>query len=91
MTDYSNTVNLTAALLILHNLMIKISNIYTGYRYPAQSISYAVWLIFLYFKKSLVAKGIIMRDETIRPQLISKFILKDKNELFYLYDEVQLN
>jgi len=47
------------------------SNIYAGYRYPAQIISHAVWLYhrftpsFRYIEELLSARGIFVNYETI--------------------------
>jgi len=47
------------------------SNIYAGYRYPAQIISHAVWLYhrftlsFRDIEELLVAKGVVVSYETI--------------------------
>jgi len=51
---------------------MKNTNIYSGYRYPAQIISHAVWLYhrftlsFRDIEELLVARGIIVSHETIR-------------------------
>ncbi|MEH6452190.1 MAG: hypothetical protein V7782_04010 [Psychromonas sp.] len=51
---------------------MKNSNIYVGYRYPAQIISHAVWLYhrftlsFRDIEEFLAARGIIVSYETIR-------------------------
>ena len=51
---------------------MKNSNIYAGYRYPAQIISYAVWLYhrftlsFRDIEELLVARGVVVSYETIR-------------------------
>ena len=48
------------------------SNIYAGYRYPAQIISYAVWLChrftlsFRDIEELLASRGIVVTYETIR-------------------------
>ena len=48
------------------------SNIYAGYRYPAQIISHAVWLYhrftlsFRDIEELLAARGIVVSDEAIR-------------------------
>ena len=48
------------------------SNIYVGYRYPAQIISHAVWLYhrftlsFRDIEELLAAKGVVVSYETIR-------------------------
>jgi putative transposase len=65
-------VKLTAYSKALDSLELKNSNIYTGYRYPFQIISYAVWLYhrftlsFCDIENLLVAKGITTSYETIR-------------------------
>ena len=51
---------------------MKNSNIYAGYRYPAQIISHAVWLYhrftlsFRDIEELLAARGIVVSYETIR-------------------------
>ncbi|MFT6925458.1 MAG: putative transposase [Psychromonas sp.] len=51
---------------------MKNSNIYAGYRYPAQSISHAVWLYhrftlsFRDIEELLSDRGIVVSYETIR-------------------------
>jgi len=51
---------------------MKSSNIYAGYRYPAQIISHAVWLYhrftlsFRDIEELLAARGIVVTYETIR-------------------------
>ncbi len=51
---------------------MKNSNIYAGYRYPAQIISHAVWLYhrftlrFRDIEELLAARGIVASYETIR-------------------------
>ena len=51
---------------------MKNSNIYAGYRYPAQIISHAVWLYhrftlsFRDIEELLVARGVVVSYETIR-------------------------
>jgi putative transposase len=46
--------------------------LYTGYRYPAEIISYAVWLYFRFplslrmVEEMLAARGITVTQETIR-------------------------
>ena len=51
---------------------MKNSNIYTGYRYPAQIISHAVWLYhrftlsFRDIEELLAARGVVVSYETIR-------------------------
>ena len=54
------------------------SNIYAGYRYPAQIISYAVWLChrftlsFRDIEELLASRGIVVTYETI-PQWCKKY------------------
>ena len=51
---------------------MKNSNIYAGYRYPAQIISHAVWLYhrftlsFRDIEELLAARGVVVSYETIR-------------------------
>ena len=48
------------------------SNIYAGYRYPAQTINHAVWLYhrftlsFRDIEELLAARGVVVSYETIR-------------------------
>ena len=50
--------------------------LYAGYRYPAEIISYAVWLYFRFplslrmVEEMLAARGISVTYETIRPDVI---------------------
>jgi len=54
------------------NLLMKNSNIYAGYRYPAQIISHTVWLYhrftlsFRDIEELLAARGVVVTYETIR-------------------------
>jgi len=51
---------------------MKNPNIYSGYRYPSQIISHAVWLYYRFtlshrdIEELLVAKGVSVSYETIR-------------------------
>ena len=62
------------------------SNMYSGYRYPAQIISHAVWLYhrctlsFRDIEELLAARGIIVSYETIR-QWCHKFGPKYRNQI----------
>jgi putative transposase len=82
---------------------MKNPTIYTGYRYPSQVISHAVWLYHRFtlslcdIKELLAARGIAVSNETIRNgcqkfgQRYCKLIKKNRGRLggaWYLDEEI---